>query len=120
MKILASVMISCVVVLFSCTDRDDNLEGVQIRVQNTTGTAFAEVVIDSLIFSDMRPEEFAFYQQYDGLVLPRNVVLTGDSLSVNIAVDSVFEIDSTRLNLFTYRIKGLSAGMSAEVELVKD
>ena len=43
MKSIASLALFCVVILFSCTDRDDNLEGVQIRVQNTTGTTFNEV-----------------------------------------------------------------------------
>lgn len=120
MKFLVAVMICFAVVLFSCTDRDDNLEGVQIRVQNTTTTTFAEVAIDSLVFTDLRPEETVFYQQYQGSVLPGNVVLTGDSLSMNIAVGNTFEIDTTRLNLFTYRIKGLSEGESAAVEVLKD
>lgn len=120
MRFLVSVMICFAVVLFSCTDRDDNLEGVQIRVQNTTSTSFTEVAIDSLIFTDVQPEETVFYQQYMGTVLPNTVVLTGDSLSVSIAADNTFEIDSTRLNLFTYRIKGLAEGESATVEVLQD
>ena len=120
MKPVASLILFCVVVLFSCTDRDDNLEGVQIRVQNTTGTTFTEAVIDSLVFSDLQPDEIAFYQKYDGLLLPSNILLKGDSLELSIAIDTVFEIDSTKLNLFTYRIKGLSDELDAEVEVLKD
>ena len=120
MKSVASLVLFCIVVLFSCTDRDDNLEGVQIRVENKTGTTFTEVVIDSLVFSDMQPDDIAFYQKYDGLVLPRNVLLKGDSLDLVVAVDTIFEIDSTKLNLFTYRIKGFSDTMGADVEVMKD
>ena len=120
MKSVASLILFCIVVLFSCTDRDDNLEGVQIRVENTTGTTFTEVVIDSLVFSDMQPDDIAFYQKYDGLVLPTNILLKGDSLELSVAVDSIFEIDSTKLNLFTYRIKGLSIDVDAEVVVLKD
>jgi len=120
MKFLASILICFTVVLFSCTDRDDNLEGVQIRVQNTTGTAFTIVDIDSLTFSDVEAGQTVFYQQYDGKILPNSVSLMGDSLSLNIAIDSVFEIDSTMLNLFTYKIKGLTEGEAASIEILKD
>lgn len=120
MKSIACLVFFCTVILFSCTDRDDNLEGVQIRVQNTTGTTFTEVVIDSLVFSDLQAEETAFYQKYDGLVLPQRVMLKTDSLEFTVAIDTMFAIDSTQLNLFTYRIKGLSDGSAAEVDILKD
>ena len=120
MKSVVSLVLFCVIILLSCTDRDDNLEGVQIRVQNTTGNTFTEVVIDSLVYSDMKPDEIAFYQKYEGLVLPQIVLLKGDSLVITVPIDSVFEIDSTKLNLFTYRIKGLSDDMDAAIEVLKD
>lgn len=120
MKSLASLILICLVVLLSCTDRDDNLEGVQVRVQNTTGIIFTEVVLDSLVFSDLQPDEIAFYQKYDGLVLPSNILLKGDSLELSVAIDSLFEIDSTKLNLFTYRIKGLFDDTEAEVDILRD
>lgn len=120
MKSVVSLVLFCVIILLSCTDRDDNLEGVQIRVQNTTSNIFTEVVIDSLVFSDMKPDEIAFYQKYEGLVLPQIVLLKGDSLVTTVPIDSVFEIDSTKLNLFTYRIKGLSDDMDVAIEVLKD
>ena len=120
MKFLISILICSAVVLFSCTDRDDKLEGVQIRVQNTTSTSFNEVGIDSLIFSDIQSGRMVFYQAYDGDVLPDNVILTTDSLSISIAVDNTFEIDSSALNLFTYKIKSLTEGESATIEVLKD
>lgn len=120
MKSIASLVIFCTIVLFSCTDRDDNLEGVQIRVQNTTGTAFSEIVIDSLVFADVQPGDLLFYQMYNGLTLPRTISLVSDSLSTTVSIDSIFEIDSTQLNLFTYRIKGLTEVIGFEVDILKD
>lgn len=120
MKSIASLVLLCVVVFFSCTDRDDNLEGVQIRVQNNTAAVLTEVTIDSLQFSDLQPDEIAFYQKYNGLSLPQSVLLKGDSLEMTLAIDTVFQIDSTQLNLFTYRIKGLSDDIETEVEVLKD
>lgn len=120
MKLLVSLMLCCAVVFFSCTDRDDNLEGVQIRVQNASTTAFIEVGVDTLVFQDMQPEDIAFYQQYDSLVLPRTVSLLADSLDLSVAIDTMFELDSTRLHLFTYRIKGPGEGGAYEVEVLKD
>jgi len=120
MKFLLSIMICLSIVVFSCADRDDNLEGVQIRVQNTTNTTFKEVVIDSLIFADLEPGDLAFYQQYDSLVLPQRIELLGDSLNLTVAIDTSFVIDSIQLHLFTYRIKGLTEELDAEVDVLKD
>ena len=120
MKSIASLVLFCVVVLFSCTDRDDNLEGVQIRVQNTTEITFSEVVIDSLIFADVEPDDLPFYQKFEGLSLPQSVILRSDSLETTVSVDSIFEIDSTQLNLFTYRIKDLTEEMVVEINILKD
>ncbi|MFS4494156.1 hypothetical protein [Maribacter sp. 2308TA10-17] len=120
MKFLVSILICFTVVLFSCTDRDDKLEGVQIRVQNTSISSFTEVGIDSLFFLDVQSGRTVFYQAYNGNVLPSNVILTTDSLSVSIAVDNTFEIDSTTLNLFTYKIKDLPEGDSTTIEILKD
>ncbi|MFS4449307.1 hypothetical protein [Maribacter sp. 2307UL18-2] len=120
MKLIISFTILCTVILFSCTDRDDNLEGVQIRVQNTTETTFSEVVIDSLLFQDLQPEEIAFYQKYDSLVLPRSVALKTDSLDFSIAVDTMLELDSVKLHLFTYRIKRSLEDETLEIEILKD
>lgn len=120
MKLFLSLLFFCTVVLFSCTDRDDNLEGVQIRVQNSTETIFSEVVIDTLLFQDLEPEDIAFYQKYDSLVLPRNVRLTADSLEFNVAVDTLFELDSIQLHLFTYRIRRSLEDETLQIEVLKD
>lgn len=120
MKLIISFTLLFAVILFSCTDRDDNLEGIQIRVQNTTETTFSEVVIDSLIFQDLLPEEIAFYQKYDSLVLPRSVSLKTDSLDFSVAIDTMFELDSVKLHLFTYRIKRSLENEALEIEVLKD
>lgn len=120
MKTFFAALLFSVVLLFSCTDRDDKLERVQIRVQNTTETTFSEIDIDALIFSDVVSGELTFYQSYEGVTLPENVVLTRDSISMTIAIDSVFEIDTTQLNLFTYRIKELSDAIETSIEVLKD
>jgi len=120
MKVLTSILICLSIVVFSCTDQDDNLEGVQIRVQNRTATTFSKVTIDSLIFSDLQPDELAFYQKYDGIELPQIIEIEGDSLYLSVEIDTTMTIDSTQLSLFTYRIKGLSETIEAEVEILKD
>ena len=76
--------------------------------------------IDSLLFSDLQPDEIAFYQKNDSLELPRTVILKGDSLEWTVAIDTMFEIDSIKLNLFTYQINGLSDSIALEVKVLKD
>jgi len=119
MKFLASILICFTVVVFSCTDRDDNLEGVQIRVQNVTSTSYSEITIDSLVFTEVPSGRTVFYQQFNGETLPSDVIITSDSISQTIAVDNTFEIDSTVLNLFTYRINNLSPE-EITIEILKD
>lgn len=120
MRIFPVALFFSIVLLFSCTDRDDNLEGVQIRVQNTTETTFAEVAIDSLIYPNVTGDTRTFYQGFTGNALPNTIVLTSDSLETNVDVDNTFEIDTTQLNLFTYLIKGSIQDSSVEVEVLKD
>lgn len=119
MKLLASIMICFTVVVFSCTDRDDNLEGVQIRVQNATSTSYSEITIDSLVFTEIPSGRTVFYQQFNGDSLPGDVIITTDSISQTITVDNTFEIDSTVLNLFTYKINNLSSEETT-IEILKD
>ena len=120
MKIVVSMFICFSLIALSCTDRDDNLEGVQIRVLNATASTYREIVIDSLFFVDVQPDELPFYQKYEGTTLPDRVLLSLDSLVITVTADSIFEIDSTKLNLFTYRIYDLADEMGAKVEILKD
>lgn len=121
MKILTAVLICISIIAFSCSDRDDNLEGVQIRVKNASATTFSEVKIDSLVFADLEPDDLAFYQQFNGLELPDTIELISDSLNFNVTIDTVFVIDSLQLQLFTYRIKESTESIEVvEVEVLKD
>jgi len=119
MKFLTAIMICFTVVLFSCNDRDDNLEGVQIRIQNATNTSYSEITIDSLVFTEIPSGRTVFYQQFNGDSLPSDVIITNNSISQTIAVDNTFEIDSTVLNLFTYKINNLSPEETT-IEILKD
>jgi len=120
MRILMAALFFSIVLLLSCTDRDDNLEGVQIRVQNTTETTFAEVAIDSLIYPDVEADTRTFYQAYIGTTIPGTVVLRADSLELNVTADNTFEIDTTQLNLFTYQIKKGADNAAITIEVLKD
>lgn len=120
MKLIVSLLLCISIVVISCTDRDDNLEGVQIRVQNATSTSFNEVLVDTLLFGDLQPDDLTFYQRYDSLVLPQSVQVFADSLNMTIELDSLVELDSTQLFLFTYRIKEMSETMDLEIEVLQD
>ncbi len=120
MKLFFSFILFASIVAISCTDRDDTLEGVQIRVQNTTNTTFNEVLIDTLLFADLQPNDLSFYQQYDSLVIPKRVRIFADSLNLTIVLDTLVVADSTQLNLFTYSIKEITETKEIEVDLLQD
>ncbi len=120
MKLLVSLILCVSIIAISCTDRDDNLEGIQIRVQNATNTTLNEVLVDTLLYGDLQPDDLTFYQRYDSLILPQNVQIFADSLNMTIELDSLIELDSTQLFLFTYRIKEMSETMDLEIEVLQD
>ena len=122
MRFLASITICFALIFFSCTDRDDNLEGVQLRVLNTANTTFTNVIIaDSLVFSDVQSGELTFYQEFDGIDLPQEVMLTNSSLTETVSVAAnTIEIDTTILNLITYRIGLTEDETDIRVNLIRD
>ncbi len=120
MKPVLSLMLSFVVVLVSCTDRDDNLTGIQIRVQNNTETLFAEVVIDTLSFFDIQPQQQKFYKNYSNDRLPERMSIRTDSLMFDLTVDNQITFDTTDLNLFTYRIFKMDDSTDFKATIVKD
>ena len=122
MRFLASITICFALIFFSCTDRDDNLEGVQLRVLNTANTTFTNVIIaDSLVFSDVQSGELTLYQEFDGVDLPQEVMLTNSSLTETVSVAAnTIEIDTTILNLITYRIGRAEDETDIRVNLLRD
>jgi len=74
---------------------------------NTANTTFTNVIIaDSLVFSDVQSGELTFYQEFDGVDLPQELMLTNSSLTETVSVAAnTIEIDTTILNLITYRIE---------------
>ena len=54
-------------VIIACADRDDNLEGVNIRIKNESSVTFDTVQVggDEMIHENIGPEEYSGYLEYE-------------------------------------------------------
>ncbi|MCX2719298.1 hypothetical protein [Lentiprolixibacter aurantiacus] len=52
---------------FSCTDQDDDLAAVNIRVKNVSGLVFDSVLVgeSTEAFTDLVPDDYSEYQEFD-------------------------------------------------------
>ncbi|MDL5510794.1 hypothetical protein QSE00_03125 [Arenibacter sp. M-2] len=66
MKRLALLFL-IVTVFIGCTDRDDDLEGVNIRIKNESSVTFDTVQVgsDDMIHENIAPEEYSGYLEYE-------------------------------------------------------
>ncbi len=117
-KFLVLAFISCVVV-FGCTDYDDNLSGTQIRVRNNSTIDLNEVYIDSLQYGEVAQKEATPYQKYDSSDLPEFLRVKADSLELEEAV-GIFEIDSVMLRLYTFQIDTVSNEAGLKFQILED
>lgn len=54
---------------FSCTDRDDNLTKVNLRIKNTSDLTYQEVTVvsDANVYSDISSGSYSGYVEFDQL-----------------------------------------------------
>ncbi|SMG36147.1 hypothetical protein [Arenibacter troitsensis] len=54
-------------VFINCSDRDDNLEGVNIRIKNESSVIFDAVQVgsDDMIHENIAPDEYSDYLEYE-------------------------------------------------------
>ena len=54
-------------VFIGCSDRDDNLDGVNIRIKNESSVTFDTVQVgsDEMIHENIGPEEYSGYLEYE-------------------------------------------------------
>ncbi len=103
-KIILAVCLVGLVALLACEDRDDNLAGANVRIQNNSELNFSLVQVrnDSMVYENIPSGSFSGYLEYE--VAYRQDVLTieTDSMQLNFVPDSLSE--PLPLGLYTYQI----------------
>jgi hypothetical protein len=106
MKTLVSAffLFALIIGMASCDDRDDNLTGPNIRIQNLSNQNFSrvEVRVDTLFFENVASESFSDYQEFD-LAYQQDVLrIEADSTVINFSPDSISS--PLPIGLYTYQL----------------
>lgn len=105
MKRVVLLAVICVVVLFSCTDRDDEVNLVNIRVQNSTELFFSEVRIveNDTVYENIEAGEFSEYMEFERAYANTAISILTDSTSLNY-VPVEMSTDTLPIGFYTYEI----------------
>lgn len=122
-KFLALSLFFALILGFSCTDYDDNLTGVQLRVRNSSGLTFDEVEVVNLKYGKVAEGKTTPYKellspQPGDEPVPYAISATIDSLDYYELFD--LETDSVGLQLFTFEIDAVTEESGLEFKILED
>lgn len=105
MKRVLLLSFFCIGIFLSCTDRDDNVSMVNIRVQNSTSLFFTEVRIakNDTVYQNIEAGKFSEYIEYEKAYTTTTLTILTDSTSYNY-FPVVVSTDSLPIGFYTYEI----------------
>ncbi|HDZ03705.1 hypothetical protein LCGC14_0346810 [marine sediment metagenome] len=105
MKRVFLLAVICVVTLLSCTDRDDEFNFVNIRIQNSTELLFTEVRIaqKDTVYENVEAGKFSEYLEFETASSNVAISIQTDSTSLNYIPTEV-SYDSLPMGFYTYEI----------------
>ncbi|BFP39737.1 hypothetical protein FGF1_05820 [Flavobacteriaceae bacterium GF1] len=98
------LLFSLIAVSQSCDDRDDNLTGPNIRIQNRSGQNFSrvEVRVDTLFYENVAADSFSDYMEFDLAFQQDTLRVEADSTVFNFVPDTV--TSPLPIGLYTYQL----------------
>lgn len=102
------------ILLFSagCTDRDDNVSSISIRIKNTSNLNFDTVQVGGAnqVHADIAPDSFSEYLEYETAYRYAYIeIISGDENYVLQPIDFVGETPLT-IGFYTYELNVTEAG----------
>ena len=107
MKKVAFSLFLLFVFATSCTDRDDDLTAVNIRIKNSSALTFDRVVVESEdhIYENIGADSFSDYQEYETAYSFNYIEITsGEETYVLQPIDFVGE-EELPIGLYTYDLQ---------------
>ena len=91
---------------YACTDRDDDLNGVNIRIKNNTEAAFTEVrvVANDTVYENIPAGEYSDYIAFVRAFEAAELSIVTDSITYNYLPTAVF-VDSLPIGFYTYELE---------------
>ena len=105
MKRLILLALFLLGIAISCTDRDDDVDMVNIRIKNNTDLFFNEVTVvqKDTIYENIGAGEFSEYYEFEQALQAMALTITTDSTSYNY-VPSGVPSDSLPIGFYTYEL----------------
>jgi len=102
-------------ILAACTDRDDELTAVNIRIQNSSTIAFTEVrfVGKDTVYGNIAAGDYSEYLAYERVFQETDLTIKSDSTNFNFISTAQFE-EPLPIGFYTYE---LSFDVSDQVKL---
>ena len=106
MKNIGFVLLTFLVLTFSCTDRDDDVDTINIRIKNDSNINFDEVQVSTIeeMYTNVAPGEYSNYLVYEIAYQYDFVeIKSGDEIYVFQPVDFVGEMELP-IGFYTYKL----------------
>lgn len=105
MKKYFILMFLAVGVLVACTDRDDDVTVVNIRIKNSTESIFQEVRIagKETIYKNIAAGEYSEYLEYEEAFQEMALTVVADSTSFNYTPSSI-DSEPLPIGFYTYEL----------------
>jgi len=105
MKKIFLLLSIATLLVFACTDRDDELTSANIRIKNNSNLNFSlvEVIVDSLFYENVPAEGFSEYLSYDEAFEAMPFTIVTDSMDFNFT-PSELQHNPLPIGLYTYEV----------------
>lgn len=121
MRVSLFLFLSIGILFASCTDNDDEVNAVNIRIRNLSDIPFDEVQVgdQEILYTDIAPDSYSDYLEYETAYRYAYIAITaGEESYVLQPVDYVGET-ALPLGLYTYELD-ITAEGAVELNFVAD
>lgn len=121
MKRFLIITISVFVIIIGCTDRDDELDGVQIRVKNVSTLQYDSIQVggEDMVHINIGPDSFSEYLEYETAYSYDYInILAGEETYVLQPIDYVGETPLP-FGFYTYEV-GINESGNVTLDFVVD
>ncbi|MCL5247063.1 hypothetical protein M4I21_14675 [Cellulophaga sp. 20_2_10] len=121
-KLFLPIVILLLSFCFSCDDRDDNLEAVNIRIKNTSSLTYDTVQVGEadMQHTAIAPDAFSEYLEYETAYNYASIIIEADGQTYTLQpIDYVGETPLP-LGFYTYELNIIEESNGVELTLVVD
>lgn len=104
-RLLVSVLVLFTIVFISCTDRDDDVALVNLRIKNNTSLVFnqVQVIEKDTIYENIVDGGYSEYYEFEEASAEMNLTIETDSTTFNYQAQETI-LDSLPIGFYTYEL----------------